>query len=79
VFTSADGSVSVAGMGYYDSEDYECNVTVITGNLPVEGSDYSINFDMLIYSDQVTQKEIQAITDMISYLGTEIPVTITKD
>jgi hypothetical protein len=34
---------------------------------------------MLIYSDQVTQKEIQAITDMISYLGTEIPVTITKD
>jgi hypothetical protein len=79
VFTSADGSASVAGMGYYDSEDYECNVTVITGNLPVKDSDYSINFDMLVYSDQVTQKEIQAITDMISYLGAEMPVTITKD
>ncbi|MCD7838308.1 MAG: hypothetical protein LUG65_05285 [Clostridiales bacterium] len=74
VVTAADGSACVAGMAYYD-EDEECDVTILTGNIAVEGSDYVIGFDLFIYNDSLSKKEKNSIADFLTYLGLEAPVT----
>lgn len=74
VVSAADGSACVAGLAYYD-EDEECDVTVLTGNIAVEGSDYVIGFDLFVYNDSLSNKEKNSITDFLTYLGLEAPVT----
>ncbi|MCC8076031.1 MAG: hypothetical protein LIO95_08855 [Clostridiales bacterium] len=74
VVTAADGSACVGGLAYYD-EDEECDVTILTGNIVVEGSDYVIGFDLFVYNDSLSKKEKNSITDFLTYLGLEAPVT----
>ncbi len=74
VVSAADGSACVAGLAYYD-EDEECDVTILTGNIVVEDSDYVIGFDLFIYNDSLSNKEKNSITDFLTYLGLESPVT----
>ncbi len=74
VVVAADGSACVGGLAYYD-EDEGCDVTILTGNIVVEGSDYVIGFDLFTYNDLLSKKEKNSITDFLTYLGLEAPVT----
>ncbi|MCD8189315.1 MAG: hypothetical protein LUD78_03695 [Clostridiales bacterium] len=74
VVSAEDGTACVGGLAYYD-EDEECDVTILTGNIVVEDSDYVIGFDLFIYNDSLSNKEYNSITDFLTYLGLEAPVT----
>lgn len=77
VVAAEDQSAYVAGMSYNDS-DYGYEITVITGVIPVEGSDNAIAFDIIVRSKPVTKNEVNSIQDFLTYLGLECPVTIIK-
>lgn len=75
---SKDGRFAIGGMGYYDEEEQQ-DVTVLTGSILVPDSEYCIGLDIFIYSRSVTDKEIAAMEEMLTYLGAGCPVTITKN
>lgn len=77
-FVSKDRSAAVAGMGYYDSDEKQ-DVTVITGCIDVPDSEYMLCFDLFTYSKSVTNQEISAIQDFLTYLGLEMPITVTQN
>lgn len=75
---SADGDVAAAGMAYHDS-DLDQDVTAITCCLGVKNSSEMIYLDLFVYSKSVTDKELQAMEDLMHYLGVELPVEIIKN
>lgn len=78
VKTSSDGKTVMGGIGYYD-EDEKQDVTILTGAISVPESEYAVGLDIFIYSKSVTKQDIQTIDEMLSALGVELPLTITKN
>lgn len=75
---SPEGDVAAAGMAYHDL-DLEQDVTVITCCLKVENSRQMLYFDLFTYSKSITDKEIQAIGELMGQLGVELPLEIIKN
>lgn len=74
---SADGKVTAAGMGYYDTDEGQ-EVTVITGCIQVDGSSYLMGFDLFLYSKSVTDNEIKSVQELFNYWGADVPVNLVK-
>lgn len=78
VVTNSSGSIAVGGMSYYDEEQKQ-DVTILTGSIAVPDSDYSIGFDLFLYSRSVTGEEAEAVEAMMEHLGVRCPVEIIKN
>lgn len=75
---SGKGDAAAAGLVYHDGDSGQ-DVTVITCCLDVENSRFMLYLDIFVYSKSVTDRELQAIGDLMHYLGVEMPVEIIQN